>query len=144
MSPECLTSGYQRKYSTENFTRGGQKKRYNDTLKASLKDFNIQPETWEQAAQDCAKRHSLNSLNREGTDDYEAKRVCKAEQKRKERQARAKGSSSATSSSELTCSICNRQLTKVGLSSHQRTHQRTWTVRLSWSFSLVRDEHQNA
>ena len=31
---------------------GHQKKRYKDTLKTSLKDFNIPTEAWEQAAQD--------------------------------------------------------------------------------------------
>ena len=34
---------------------GGQKKRYKDTLKAFLKDFNIPIESWEQIAQDRAK-----------------------------------------------------------------------------------------
>ena len=29
-------------------SHGGQKKRYKDTLKASLKDFNIPTESWEQ------------------------------------------------------------------------------------------------
>ena len=33
-------------------SHGGQKKRYKDTLKASLKDFNIPTESWEQIAQD--------------------------------------------------------------------------------------------
>ena len=33
----------------------GQKKRYKDTLKASLKDFNIPTESWEQTAQDRTK-----------------------------------------------------------------------------------------
>ena len=32
--------------------KGGQKKRYKDTLKASLKDLNIPPESWEQATQE--------------------------------------------------------------------------------------------
>ena len=32
-------------------SHGGQKKRYKDTLKASLKDFNIPTESWEQIAQ---------------------------------------------------------------------------------------------
>ena len=34
---------------------GDQKKRYKDTLKASLKDFNIPIESWEQTAQNIAK-----------------------------------------------------------------------------------------
>ena len=32
----------------------GQKKRYEDTLRASLKDFNLPPESWEQTASDVA------------------------------------------------------------------------------------------
>ena len=36
-------------------SKGGQKKRCNDTLKASLKDFNIPNECLEQAAQDRTK-----------------------------------------------------------------------------------------
>ena len=36
-------------------SQGGQKKRYKDTLKASLKDFNIPTESLEQAAQDRTK-----------------------------------------------------------------------------------------
>ena len=35
-------------------SHGGQKKRYKDTLKASLKDFNIPTEPWELIAQDRA------------------------------------------------------------------------------------------
>ena len=36
-------------------SQGVQKKRYKDTLKTSLKDFNIPTESWEQAAQDRTK-----------------------------------------------------------------------------------------
>ena len=85
-------------------------KRYNDTIKASLTEFKIPQESWEQTTQACVK----------------AKRVCKAEQKRKERKARAKGSLSVSLSSKLTCSICNRQFRdKIGLITHQRKYQRT-------------------
>ena len=38
-----------------NAPHGGQKKRYKDTFKASLKDFNLPTELWEQIAQDRAK-----------------------------------------------------------------------------------------
>ena len=37
----------------------GQKKRYKDTLKASLEDFNIPTESWEQIAQDRTKWRGL-------------------------------------------------------------------------------------
>ena len=36
-------------------SHGGRKKRYKDTLKASLKDFNLPTESWEQIAQDRTK-----------------------------------------------------------------------------------------
>ena len=104
-------------------SQGGQKKRYKDTLKASLKDFNIPTESWEQAAQDRTKWRCL--INK-GASQFEAKRICDAERKRKERKARAKGPSSDSAQSEFTCSICNRQFrAKIGLYSHQRTHKHT-------------------
>ena len=39
--------------------QGGQKKRYKDTLKASLKDFDIPVESWEQTAQERSKWRGL-------------------------------------------------------------------------------------
>ena len=43
----------------ENRSHGGQKKRYKGYLKASLKDFNIPIESWEQIAQDRTKCRGL-------------------------------------------------------------------------------------
>ena len=104
-------------------SQGGQKKRYKDTLKASLMDFNIPIESWEQAAQDRTKWRCL--INK-GASQFEDKRICEAERKRKERKARAKEPSSVSAQSEFTCSICNRQFrAKIGLYSHQRTHKHT-------------------
>ena len=104
-------------------SQGGQKKRYKDILKASLKDFNIPIESWEQAAQDRTKWRCL--INK-GASKFEEKRICEAERKRKERKARAKEPSSVSAQSEFTCSICNRQYrAKIGLYSHQRTHKHT-------------------
>ena len=40
-------------------SHGGQKKRYKGTFNASLKDFNIPTESWEQIAQDGAKWRGL-------------------------------------------------------------------------------------
>ena len=49
-------------------SHGGQKKRYKDTLKASLKDFNIPTESWEQIAQDRTKwRSKKNQRSRAET-----------------------------------------------------------------------------
>ena len=98
-------------------SQGCQKKPYKDTLKASLKDFNIPTESWEQAAQD---RTNWSCLINKGASQFEEKRICEAEGKRKERKARAKGSSSDSAQSKFTCSICNRQFrAKIGLFSHQ-------------------------
>ena len=97
-------------------SQGGQKKRYKDTLKASLKDFNIPIESWEQAAQDRTKWRCF--INK-GASQFEEKRICEAERKRKERKARAKEPSSVSTQSEFTCFICNRQFrAKIGLYSH--------------------------
>ena len=102
-------------------SHGGQKKRYKDTLNASLKDFNIPTESWEHFAQDRTK---WRGLIRRGAGEYEAKRISKAEQKLAQRKARAKASPIELSSSDLSCSICNRQFrAKIGLISHLRTHK---------------------
>ena len=91
-------------------SQGGQQKRYKDTLKVSLKDFNIPPESCEKVAQDRAR---WRCLIRKGADDYEAKRLNEAERTHT-RKTRAKGSSEL-SSSGLTCSIC--ALSRENLSS---------------------------
>ena len=101
-------------------SHGGQKKRYKDTLKTSLKEFNIPTESWEQIAQDRTK---WRGFIKRGAGEYEAKRI-KAEQKRAQRKVRAKASPTELSSSDLSCSICNRQFrARIGLISHLRTHK---------------------
>ena len=100
-------------------SHGGQKKWYKDTFKASLKDVSIPTESWEQIAQDRTK---WRGLIRRGAGEYEAKRISEAEQKRAQRKVRAKASPTELSSSDLSCSICNRQFrAKIGLISHLRT-----------------------
>ena len=102
-------------------SHGGQKKRYKNTLKASLKDFNIPTESWEQIAQDRAK---WGGLIRRGASEYAAKRISEAEQKRAQRKARAKASPTELSCSDLCCCICNRQFrARIGLISRLRTHK---------------------
>ena len=80
---------------------GGQKKRYKDILKASLKDFNIPTESWEHIAQERTK---WRALIRRGACEYEAKIISDAEQKRAQRKARAKASPAELSFSDLSCS----------------------------------------
>ena len=100
---------------------GGQKKRYKDTLKASLKDFNIPTGSWDQIVQDLAK---WRGLIRRGASEYEAKRISEAEQKRAQRKAGDKASPTELSYSYLCCFICNRQFrARIGLISHLITHK---------------------
>ena len=100
-----------------------QKKRYKDTLKASLKDFNIPTGSWEQIPQDWAK---WRGLIRRGAGEYEAKRISEAEQKRAQRKTRAKASPTELSCSDLCWFICNRQLrARIGQISHLRTNTQT-------------------
>ena len=102
-------------------SQGGQKKRYKDTLKASLKDFEIPMGSWAQTAQERSKWRGL--INK-GAALYEKKRICEAERKRRER--KAKTNVPPADSMTLTCSTCNRQFrARIGLVSHQRTHQHT-------------------
>ena len=102
-------------------SQGGQKKRYKDTLKTSLKDFEIPMGSWEQTAQERSKWRGL--INK-GAALYEKKRLCEAERKRRER--KAKTNVPPSDSMTLTCSTCNRQFrARIGLVSHQRTHQHT-------------------
>ena len=102
-------------------SQGGQKKRYKDTLKASLKDFEIPMGSWEQTAQERSKWRGL--INK-GAALYEKKRICEAERKRRER--KAKTNVPPADSMPLTCCTCNRQFrARTGLVSHQRTHQHT-------------------
>ena len=83
--------------------------------------FNMPTESWEQITQDRTK---WRGLIKRGAGEYEAKRISEAEQKRAQRKARAKASSTELSSSDLSCSICNKQFrAKIGLISHLRTHK---------------------
>ena len=69
-------------------------------------------------------RTKWRGLIKRGAGEYEAKRIGEAEQKRAQRKARAKASPKELSSSDLSCSICNRKFrAKIGLISHLRTHK---------------------
>ena len=102
-------------------SQGGRGRRYRDTLGASLGDFGIPMGSWGQAAQE---RSRWRGLINKGAALYEKKRICEAERKRRER--KAKTNVPPADSMTLTCSTCNRQFrARIGLVSHQRTHQHT-------------------
>ena len=84
-------------------SHGGQKKRYKDTLKAPLKDFNIP--TDRVMGTDCTGSNKVVRPHKKG---------CWWIQSKKNQRSRA----------DLFCAICNRQFrTKIGLISHLRTHK---------------------
>ena len=89
--------------------------------KPPLKTSTYQQSHGEQIAQDRTK---WRGLIKRGAGEYEANRISEAEQKRAQRKARAKASPTELSSSDLSCSIFNRQVrAKLGLISHLRTHK---------------------
>ena len=98
---------------------GGQYKRYKDTLKATLKSFNMSPDTWETAAQDrCKWRGQVH----QGAKYHEEERRSSAQIKRKMRKERLNQAPPAMS--DHTCPTCGRGfMARIGLTSHQRVHK---------------------
>ena len=97
-------------------SHGGQKKRYKDTLQnlpLRLQHSNRVVGT------DCPGLSKVTRPQKNGCYEYEANITSEAEQKRTQRKARAKASPTELSSSDLSCSICNRQFrAETGLISH--------------------------
>ena len=102
-------------------SHGGQKKRFKDTLKASLKAFAINPDTWEQTAMDRATwRSSIHN----GSKTCEANRSTAAEKKRQARKARVVNPPGDVPL--VSCQLCTRTFrARIGLVSHLRTHRPT-------------------
>ena len=99
-------------------SQGGQKKRYKDMLKVSLKRFNIKPETWEKQALD---RTIWRSQTKKGAALYEHRRIVEAQRKRGLRKSRADSSGAPE---DLICPTCGRSFrARIGLIGHSRTHQ---------------------
>ena len=66
-------------------SRGGQKKRFKDSLKVSTKLFGIEPDSWERLAQN---RSAWRSSLKVGAKKHEQHRVCLAEHKRAKQKQR--------------------------------------------------------
>ena len=99
-------------------TKGGQRKRFKDSLKSSLKDFNIDTETWEEMATD---RATWRSLMHKGAALSERNRTLAAEEKRRARKLRA---SIDDNGDGIPCPHCQKTFrARIGLTSHLRTHQ---------------------
>ena len=102
-------------------SHGGQRKRFKDTLKASLKCCGISPDTWEESAED---RTAWRTMVRAGVSGYESRRVDKQKQKRKCRKDRASIITEPSPLPAFACPHCTRLFrAKIGLFSHLRTHK---------------------
>ena len=100
---------------------GGPKKRFKDTLKASLKLIDINPSSFETLASD---RSSWRQATHKGCKRYENQRTAEAKRKRDLRKSRSSSTCSSDVHSSLVCSFCARTFrAKIGLISHLRTHQ---------------------
>ena len=98
-------------------SQGGQKKRYKDTLKAAMKNFEIDHENWESLAVD---RTTWRTLTYNGAVDYENKRQNDAIDKRLRRKTDIFNSNQVPHP----CPQCGRILrSRIGLISHIKTHK---------------------
>jgi hypothetical protein len=101
---------------------GGQYKRYKDTLKANLKSFNIDVDSWETAAQEQSTWRS--SLHKSAS-HHESSRVELAQKKRAIRKLRQNMDMPSTATGPI-CPACGRRFhARIGLISHSRAHHRT-------------------
>ena len=99
-------------------SQGGQKKRFKDTLKVSLKAFDINHDTWEQTAQD---RGVWRSAVHTGAKIHEANRIAAAVQRR---QTRKNSANNPLPPATIPCPHCPRTFrARIGLISHLRTHR---------------------
>ena len=103
-------------------TWGGQRKRYMDVLKATLKSCGIPHTTWEATATD---RALWRSTCHSGLRAFEEKRSDVLRDKRLRRKAIIQPS---TNIDTFVCNVCGRICTsRIGLHCHNRTHANTNT-----------------
>ena len=122
-------------------SQGGQKKRYKDTLEVLLKNSNIQTESWVQAAQD---RIPWRCLIYKGAAQFEAKKICEAERKRKERKQEPRDHHQTRHSPNSHALFANDRLelklAYTAINEHSNTHKQLIVEDLRWLFSVMRDE----
>ncbi len=100
--------------------RGGQKKRYKDSLKANMKKCNINIKNWES---DAKNRDLWHAITHDGIATFEDNRSADLEQKRKTRKEKQKQPRTDLPSG-TTCPQCHRNSkARIGLISHLRVHK---------------------
>ena len=97
-------------------TRGGQRKRYKDVLKATIKSCGVPHNSWESTAMDRALWRRTCHV---GLHEFEKKRCDALREKRLRRKATQPSSNTVT----FVCHVCGRQCaSRIGLFSNNRTH----------------------
>ena len=103
---------------------GGQKKRYKDQLKTSLKKCKIRPEDLEPLAAD---RNTWRQICQDGTKALDDDRTARRQEKQERRHGRntaMAASTTPTTTVTFTCPTCTKNCrSRIGLYSHQRTHR---------------------
>ena len=106
--------------STGKRHKGGQRKRYKDVLKSTLKACNIPVDEWQALAQD---RPAWRAATRKGTKHFERSRLQSLDDKRSARKNRVPNPSTA-----VPCQLCGKICASTfGLQAHMRKHQH-WRV----------------
>ena len=101
--------------STGKRHKGGQRKRYKDVLKSTLKAYNIPVDEWQALAQDWP---AWRAVIREGTKHFEKSRLQSLDDKRSARKNRVPNPSTA-----VPCQLCGKICTSTfGLQAHMRKH----------------------
>ena len=129
MSQECLKSGCQRKFSMENCKKeSAHKVAKRNATKTPLKPrlrisiFQLSPGNMLLRVEP-----KWRCLINKGASQFEAKRICEAERRRKERKARAKGPSSDSAQSEslalLGTDSLELKLAYTAINKHTHTHK---------------------
>nr|VZI33625.1 unnamed protein product [Spirometra erinaceieuropaei] len=104
--------------STETSRRGGQIRRYKDTLKSSLKRLQINPTNWEEFALD---RPTWRRTVKTGAAIYEANRIAAVKAKREARKSQLRPVRNAAAQPLPTCPRCQRTFrARIGLVGHLR------------------------
>ena len=106
--------------STGKRHKGGQRKRYKDVLKSTLKAYNIPVDEWQALAQD---RPAWRAAIRKGTKHFERSRLQSLDDKRSARKNRVPNPSTA-----VPCQLCGKICASTfGLQAHMHKHQH-WRV----------------
>ena len=99
-----------------NGTKAGQRKRYKDVLKSTLKACNIPVDEWQALAQD---RPAWRAATRKGTKHLERSRLQSLDDKRSARKNRVPNPSTG-----VPCQLCGKICASTfGLQAHMRKHQ---------------------